>query len=252
MTRWFPVDDRELGDLLRRAVPQQLPAARFDHAKVLAAAERARTRRGAMLLGGVVAALVLVAGGGVVAVVNRGVSGGGDTVAASAGASRPGEPRAGEPSAGEPSAGAQSVPGGAQVRPFDALPEDPQPSGVLPPALQPPPPSVGVCGPVDRSVYAALVQVFPELSARQPFPLAQDCPAGTTGAGVLLTDRGVVGRLEVLVGPAEVPSVDRTGVARSADGRTVTVVSVPAAGATAGPYAAGLNEVAARVAAALR
>ena len=246
------MDDRELGDLLRRAVPQQLPAARFDHAKVLAAAERARTRRGAMLLGGVVAALVLVAGGGVVAVVNRGVSGGGDTVAASAGASRPGEPRAGEPSAGEPSAGAQSVPGGAQVRPFDALPEDPQPSGVLPPALQPPPPSVGVCGPVDRSVYAALVQVFPELSAQQPFPLAQDCPAGTTGAGVLLTDRGVVGRVEVLVGPAEVPSVDRTGVARSADGRTVTVVSVPAAGATAGPYAAGLNEVAARVAAALR
>jgi len=246
------VDDRELGDLLRRAVPQQLPAARFDHAKVLAAAERARTRRGAMLLGGVVAALVLVAGGGVVAVVNRGVSGGGDTVAASAGASRPGEPRTGEPSAGEPSAGAQSVPGGAQVRPFDALPEDPQPSGVLPSALQPPPPSVGVCGPVDRSVYAALVQVFPELSAQQPFPLAQDCPAGTTGAGVLLTDRGVVGRLEVLVGPAEVPSVDRTGVARSADGRTVTVVSVPAAGATAGPYAAGLNEVAAQVAAALR
>ncbi len=246
------MDDRELGDLLRRAVPQQLPAARFDHAKVLAAAERARTRRGAMLLGGVVAALVLVAGGGVVAVVNRGVSGGGDTVAASAGASRPGEPRTGEPSAGEPSAGAQSVPGGAQVRPFDALPEDPQPSGVLPSALQPPPPSVGVCGPVDRSVYAALVQVFPELSAQQPFPLAQDCPAGTTGAGVLLTDRGVVGRLEVLVGPAEVPSVDRTGVARSADGRTVTVVSVPAAGATAGPYAAGLNEVAAQVAAALR
>lgn len=246
------MDDRELGDLLRRAVPQQLPAARFDHAKVLAAAERARTRRGAMLLGGVVAALVLVAGGGVVVAVNRGVSGGGDTVAASAGASRPGEPRAGEPSAGEPSAGAQSVPGGAQVRPFDALPEDPQPSGVLPPALQPPPPSVGVCGPVDRSVYAALVQVFPELSAQQPFPLAQDCPAGTTGAGVLLTDRGVVGRVEVLVGPAEVPSADRTGVARSADGRTVTVVSVPAAGATAGPYAAGLNEVAAQVAAALR
>jgi len=49
-----------------------------------------------------------------------------------------------------------------------------------------------------------------------------------------------------------VPSVDRTGVARSADGRTVTVVSVPAAGATAGPYAAGLSEVAAQVAAALR
>lgn len=138
-----------------------------------------------------------------------------------------------------------------QVRPPDQLPADPAPRRGAPGETSQPR-VAGTCGPIDGTVYAALQRVFPELAAQPPVALARACPAGTTGAGVLLRADGVVGRLEVLVGPAAVTAIDgATGTAPTADGRVLTVLSVPAGGSAAGPCADRLDDVARRVAAAL-
>lgn len=231
-------------DLLRSAAPAQLPPAGFDHASVLAASRRAGARRQRLVAGGVAAAVVLLAGGAAVAMLGPGQ--GSDATASSAAA---GEAAATtDPSGSGSSAAAGIVP---EVRPPDQLPEDPPPPAT-PPGQAPQPLGAGSCGPADRAVYAALVQVFGELAAQQPFPVGRDCPTGTTGAGVLLTADGVVGRVEVLLGPAAVAATDgATGTATTADGRVVTVVSVPAGGSSAGPYADRLDDVARQVAAAL-
>jgi hypothetical protein len=207
--------DEALTELLRTAAPTRLPPAGFDHGSVLAASRRAGVRRQRLLAGGAAAVVVLLAGGGALAVLG---GPGEQSTAASAAAGQQEDP-----------APRRSAPGAAS-----------QPRGA------------GTCGPTDRTVYAALQRVFPELAAQPPFPLARACPAGTTGAGVLLSADGVVGRVEVLVGPAAVTATDgATGTATTADGRTLTVVSVPAGGSPAGPYADRLDDVARRVAAAL-
>ena len=222
-----PGSEQELADLLRRAAPPQLPPAGFDHASVLAAAGRAGARRRRAVLGGVAALAVLLGGGAAVAGLRS--APGSDATASSAAAG------GGATTASRAAAGSGGV----------ASP--PRPPG-LSPQLQGVPP----CGPVDRTVYDALVMVFPELTAQQPVAVSVDCPAGTTGVGVQLSADGVAGRVEVLVGPAAVTGTrGATGTATTADGRTVTVVPVAADGAPAGPSTGALDDVAHRVAVAL-
>ena len=224
--------DHELVDLLRTAAPGQPPPAGFGHASVLAASRRLGQRRQRRVAGGVTAVVVLLAGGAV-AVLGRGP--GQETAASSA-------------VAASSSAAAGQVPAEG-VTPPSALPAPtPGASSVGPELLR-----AGTCGPVDRAVHAALVGVFPEVAAQQPLAVDQPCPPGTTGVRVVLA---VAGRVEVLVGPAAVPSSGPTGTASTAGGRTVTVVPVPAAGSrtgldTATLDTATLDDVARRVAAAL-
>lgn len=210
-----PGSEQELADQLRRAAPQQLPLANFDHASVLAASRRAGVRRRAVTAG--IAAVVLLLGGvaAVAALGSLGSVPGSDATASSADPGR--------------------------------LAVDPVPT-MGPPGLSPQLLGSGPCGPVDRTVHAALVGLFPQVAAQQPFAVDQPCPPGTTGVGVVLA---VAGRVEVLVGPAAVPSSGPTGTASTADGRTVTVVPAPATGSRAGLDTATLDDVARRVAAAL-
>lgn len=219
--------EQELADLLRHAAPQQLPLATFDHASVLAASRRVGRRRQRLVAGGVTAVGVLLASGAV-AVLGRGPVQ--ETVASSGGTASSSAATAHVPAEGVAPPSAQPVP-------------TPGATG-MGPQLQ----GSGPCGPADRTVHAALVGVFPEVAAQQPFAVDQQCAPGTTGVGVVLA---VVGRVEVLVGPAAAPSSGPTGTASTADGRTVTVVPVPAAGSPTGLDAATLDEVARRVAAAL-
>lgn len=222
-----PGSEQELADQLRRAAPQQLPLANFDHASVLASSRRVGQRRQRLVAGGVTAVGVLLASGAV-AVLGRGPAQ--ETAASSAGAA-------------SSSAAAAQVPAEGVTPPSTPPAPNPGASSVGPELLR-----AGTCGPADRAVHAALLGVFPEVAAQQPFAVDQPCPPGTTGVGVVLA---VVGRVEVLVGTATVSSSGPTGTASSADGRTVTVVPVPAAGSPTGLDAATLDDVARRVAAAL-
>ena len=221
-----PGSEQELVDLLRTSAPGQLPPAGFDHPSVLEASRRVGQRRQRRVAGGVTAVGVLLASGAVV-VLSRGP--GQETVASSA-ATASSSAAAHVPAEGVAPPSAQPVP-------------TPGASGMGPMLL-----GSGPCGPVDRTVHAALLGVFPEVAAQQPFAVDQPCPPGTTGVGVVLA---VAGRVEVLVGPAAVASSGPTGTASSAGGRTVTVVPVPAAGSPTGLDAATLDDVARRVAAAL-
>lgn len=220
-----PGSEQELVDLLRTSAPGQLPPAGFDHPSVLAASRRVGQRR-RLVAGGVTAVGVLLASGAV-AVLSRGP--GQETVASSAGTAS--------------STTAAHVPAEGIAPPSAQPLPTPGASGLGPMLLGSRP-----CGPVDRTVHAALVRVFPELAAQPPFAVDQPCPPGATGVGVVLASAG---RVEVLVGPVAAPSSGPTGTASTADGRTVTVVPVPAAGSPTGLDVATLDDVARRVAAAL-
>lgn len=222
-----PGSEQELVDRLRTAAPKQLPPAGFDHPSVLEASRRVGQRRQRRVVAGVTAVGVLLASG-TVAVLGRGP--GQETVASSGGTASSSAAAAHVPADGVAPPSAQPVP-------------TPGAPGVGPMLL-----GSGPCGPADRAVHAALVGVFPEVAAQPPFAVEQQCAPGTTGVGVVLA---VVGRVEVLVGPAAAPSRGPTGTASTADGRTVTVVPVPAAGPATGLDAATLDDVARRVAAAL-
>ena len=230
-----PRGDEALAELLRAAAPTTVPPAGFDHGTVLAVARRAQARRRRLLAGGAAAVVVVLAGGGAASVLGGGA--GEQSTASSAVTGS---------AAGSTGAGSTGAGGIAPQ-----LPQDPAAAGTAP-GVGPQQLGAGTCGPTDRAVHAALQQALPELAARPPYPLDRACPDGTTGAGVAVSAGGVAGRLEVLLGPAAVTATDgATGTATTADGRTVTIVSVPAAGSSTGPYADRLDDVARRVAAAL-
>lgn len=200
------MDDRQLAELLRAAAPEQVPAARFDHADVVASSRRAAARRARVLLGSAAASVVVVLAAAVA--VLGGAQGGQEGTASSA-------------QEGQAAAAAQES-----------------------------------CGPADPQVYGALAQVLPDLAVQEPFPLAIPCPAGVTGAGVLVAG----GTLEVTVTPPGTTAPPRgTGLAargpsasaETADRRTLTLQSVP--GVTGGPppYESELGVLAEELAAAL-
>lgn len=215
------MDEREALDRLRAAVPEEMPPATFDHGSVVRASRAAQRRRRQVVTGALTAVLVVGGLGGAVAAL-RGLPGGTSESSSSAGAE------------------AASGRSGQLTSPAAAGP-----------LLQAPDESLPDCGAAPGALVSAVVRALPATAGRGPYPLTRSCPAGTTGAEFRVGDGPTAERLEVLLGRAAVAPAEPSGSARTADGRVVTVIDLPAPDGTRGPYAARVDELAAKIAAAL-
>lgn len=218
------MDEREALDRLRAAVPDEMPPASFDHGSVVRASRAAQRRRRQVVTGALTAVLVVGGLGGAVAAL-RALPGGSSDSSSGSGAVA---------ASGRANAMTDSAPTGAA--PFGQGPNNGIPG----------------CGSATEALVSAVVQVLPAVSGRGPYRLTRPCPPGTTGAAFRVGDGPTSARLEVLLGPAVVASAEPSGSARTTDGRVVTVIDTPAPDGSRGPYAARVDELAAKVAAALR
>lgn len=218
------MDEREALDRLRAVVPDDMPPATFDHGSVVRASRAVQRRRRQVVTGALTAVLVVGGLGGAVAAL-RGLPGGSSSDAAA-------------------TAGTVAASGRA-----DGL-INPAPTGAAP-GGQGPDNGLAGCATASEALVRAVVQALPTVSRRGPYPLTRSCPAGTTGAEFRVGDGPASKRLQVLLGPAPVASAGPSGSARTADGRSVTVIDLPAPDGSPGPHVARPGELAAKVAAAL-
>jgi hypothetical protein len=118
------------------------------------------------------------------------------------------------------------------------------------------------CGGPDQGLAAALVAELPGATGVETLAADVGCPAGSAAVSFELTDGSNTGKLEVVLVPASAPNDPSTNgkpAVRVSGGSSVTVkthgggaltlASLPMNSSVAGPYAAQLTDIAARLAA---
>jgi hypothetical protein len=254
------MDEQKLRDLFSSAV-RDVPPASFDVSDVAAASKRITVRKRSVFAGGgvvVVAAIVvgLVIGGGSLGH----TLGGGTSNAAGAAAAAPttcGRNEAAPLSDTRTGGKAQQqIPNETQGNSPTTTPKQGGGlvGGVGPGAGGAP----SGCGPTDRELAVALANELASAGAPQSFPpTGLNCPAGVGVASYYVIDGQATGFVVAIITNAGQPTPTDTspGSARFSapdkQGRTITLLSVPAPGSPTAPFSGALfgmlEDIAAKV-----
>lgn len=246
------MDERELAQLFEAAA-DDAPPSRFGHADVVAASRRATQRRRAGIAAGSVFAVAVLAGG---VALGDGLFTSRDT--------------AEQATAGSAAENDQQVPGGGQA---DSAPQRRQPSELSAPGEAAPPgktvpwPGLGDgaaragCGEADGELARALATELTAADATAAGPVPEACPPGARAVAVPVVDGARVGSIYLVLGPVDAALAaastgqpverEQDGASgyqrRTASGRLLLVLSVPAVDGEQPPFAADAAALAERI-----
>ena len=243
------MDEQKLRDLFASAV-RDAPPASFDEADVATESRRVTTRRRRAMLGGSSVAVVVIAAG---LVFGTGVLGHnlGGTGTDSASGTAQGQSTFGRNAVGPrtdnqggnhaqnevPNAG--TSPGFPTTTPLQG---GGTVGGVGPGAGGTP----SGCGPTDGKLAVALANELAAVGAPEAMPAGLSCAAGSRSAGYLVHDGSASGYVVAVVTSSgqAAPTETNVGAAKASapasGGRTVTVLSVPAAGSPDAPLSGAI------------
>lgn len=241
------MDDRKLSELFQAAV-RDVPPASFDESDVALASKRVTARRRSMLVGGSLTVVVAIAVGLVVGsgILGHNLGGSNASAGSAAAAGSSGSTFGSNAVPRRPSGGAQDQ----QVPPEHGTAGFPTATpmqggggvgGVGPGAGSTP----SGCGPTDRELAVALANELASVGAPAVVP-GLTCQPGVRSAGYQVQDGTADGVIAVIVTNAgqKSPTIGTLGAARAtapaSGGRTVTVLSVPAAGSPSAPLSGAI------------
>ncbi|HET8642819.1 MAG TPA: hypothetical protein VFM37_12830 [Pseudonocardiaceae bacterium] len=247
------MDERELAQLFEAAA-DDAPPSRFGHADVVVASRRATQRRRAGIAAGSVFAVAVLAGG---------VALGGDLFA--------GRDTAERATAGSAIESDQQAPGGGRAD--SAPPQQRQQSELSAPGEAAAQPGKAVpwpgpwddfrasCGEADRELAQALARELPAADTTAAGPVPDACPPGVRAVAVPVADGDATGSIYLVLGPVDAPLAaaatgqpverEQDGASgyqhRTASGRLLLVLSVPAVDGEQPPFAAAAAALAERI-----